>query len=211
MKIILLAKEPLPGKVKTRLCPPCSPEQAARLASAAIEDTVAAIEATGVDAVAAFDGNPSAYVPASFGGIEQRGKGLAERLASAFEDVGAPAVLVGMDTPQLSPALLVSAIERLETCDAVLGPTLDGGYWLIGFRRLDQRAFEGVPMSTERTYGSQLARLEQLGLSCAILPVLRDVDNFSDAAAVSRSIPNSRFARALGGLHSSAVFGAVLV
>ena len=129
--------------------------------------------------------------------IPQRGDGLDERLASAFEDVGGPALLVGMDTPQLRPALLRRALARLGESDAVLGPALDGGYWAVGLRKPQRELFSGVPMSTSHTFADQLERLRGHGLSVGLLPPLRDVDLIDDARAVAALAPRSRFASAL--------------
>jgi uncharacterized protein len=111
--------------------------------------------------------------------------------------VGGPAVLIGMDTPQLRPALLRRALTELERADAVLGPALDGGYWAIGLREPRRELFEGVPMSSADTCRAQLARLAEHGLSVTSLPRLRDVDLYDDARAVARLAPRSHFATAL--------------
>jgi rSAM/selenodomain-associated transferase 1 len=197
--LIVLAKAPVPGRVKTRLCPPCTPVHAAVLARAALLDTLSAAAATGPRRlVLAFDGAPAPWVPRNFAVVPQRGHGLDRRLAAAFEDVGGPALLVGMDTPQLTPALLQHAMTTLSRgCDAVLGPALDGGYWAIGLRRPDPRVFDGVPMSTASTAHLQLTRLHDLGLDVHPLPPRRDVDTYADAIAVASEAPASRFARAL--------------
>jgi rSAM/selenodomain-associated transferase 1 len=203
--VIVLAKAPVPGRVKTRLCPPCTPAQAARLAAAALEDTLAAVAALdGAAPVLVLDAAPDEpAVPVR--GVDgctvigQRGHGLDERLAAAFADVGGPALLLGMDTPQVTPALLASCTARLVEpgTDAVLGPAVDGGFWAIGLRAPSDAAFLGVPMSTDGTGAAQRDRLEALGLRVAALPVLRDVDTVADARAVAAEIPGSRFARAL--------------
>jgi uncharacterized protein len=196
--LIVIAKAPRAGRVKTRLCPPCTPGDAAALARAALEDTLAAVAATpAARRVVALDGPAGGWLPRGFELVVQRGEGLAERLANAFDDVGGPALLVGMDTPQLSPALLAHGLAALERADAVLGPALDGGYWAIGLRRPDARVFAGVPMSVASTGAVQRARLAALGLRTAPLPPLRDVDTIADARAVSASAPHTRFARAL--------------
>ena len=198
--LIVIAKTPEPGRSKTRLSPPLSLEGAARLAEAALADTLAAASACPVGRrVLALDGEPGAWVPPGFEVIPQRGAGLAERLASAFEDVGGPALLVGMDTPQLAPALLADALARLAhpDVDAVLGPALDGGYWAIGLEHADRRLFSGIPMSSERTFAAQVSRLRSAGLRVRLLAPLRDVDLIDDARAVARIAPRSRFARAL--------------
>ena len=120
-----------------------------------------------------------------------------ERLASVFEDVGGPALLVGMDTPQLTPALLEAGTTRLVDTDAVLGDALDGGYWAIGLRRPNASAFLGVPMSVPTTAIRTRERLRTLGLHVADLPRLRDVDTIDDAWAVAIEAPTSRFAATL--------------
>jgi uncharacterized protein len=196
--VVVLAKAPRAGAVKTRLCPPCTPHQAALLAEAALRDTLAAVAATPAGRrVVALDGPPGAWLPPGFDVLPQRGDGLAERLAAAFEDVAAPALLIGMDTPQVTPALLAAGIERLRRADAVFGPALDGGYWAIGLEAADERVFRGIPMSARDTGAIQLARLRALGLRVATLRPLTDVDTMADARAVAATAPWSRFARAL--------------
>jgi uncharacterized protein len=197
--LLVIAKEPVPGRVKTRLTPPCTPEQAAALARAAIEDTLAAALAVERQArrVLVLDGEPGDWIPAGFEVIAQRGDGLAERLAAAFDDAGAPAFLVGMDTPQITPELLEAGLDAVLAEDAVFGAALDGGYWGIGLRRADARAFDGVPMSSDNTGAVQRARLAILGLRTTILPPLRDIDTIEDARAVAREAPDGRFAAAL--------------
>lgn len=204
--IIVIAKAPRPGRSKTRLTPPCTPEQAARLAEAALADTLAAVSAVGdVRRVVALDGPAGAWLPAGFDIVPQRPGGLDARLAGAFDDVmpedegGGGCLLIGMDTPQVTSALLAAAVRTLtnEDVDAVLGPSLDGGFWSIGLRRADPAVFLGVPMSTEHTGRDQRRRLARLGLRTATLPTLRDVDEIADARAVATGIPRSRFARAL--------------
>jgi glycosyltransferase A (GT-A) superfamily protein (DUF2064 family) len=108
-------------------------------------------------------------------------------------------LLVGMDTPQLTRALLIDALERLAQpgVDAVLGPTTDGGYWTIGLREPDPEVFAGVRMSSAGTAAAQRARLNELGLRTVELGALRDVDTYEDAVAVATLAPWSRFAATL--------------
>ncbi len=198
--LVVIAKAPALGRSKTRLCPPCTPKQAADLAEAALRDTLAAVAATPCSRrVVALDGPAGAWLPAGFEVVSQRGAGLGRRLASAFEDVGGPAVVVAMDTPQVSPAMLTGALAALSDpgTDAVLGPTPDGGYWTIGLRRPDPDVFTGVPMSSPDTYAAQMERLRLLGLSTARLPSLIDVDSIDDARAVARRAPATLFAATL--------------
>jgi rSAM/selenodomain-associated transferase 1 len=207
--VIVLAKSPRPGRSKTRCTPPCTPEQAAALAAAALADTLDVVAGVpGVRRVLALDGPAGPWLPTGVEVVPQRGDGLDERLAAAFADVlGAPralgagrAVLVGMDTPQLRAASLVAALDALDDHDAVLGDALDGGYWSIGLRRADDEVFRGVPMSTSVTGAAQRARLAALGLRTATIAPLRDVDTFDDALAVAATTPGTRFARVVGSI-----------
>ena len=200
--LLVIAKAPVAGRVKTRLTPPCTPEQAAGLAAAALADTLAAVAAAGGAGrrrVLALDGEPGPWIPPQFEVIPQRGEGFAMRLAAAFADVGQPALLVGMDTPQLSADLLEAGLAALEGADvdAVFGPALDGGYWAIGLRAADERVFAGVPMSVDETGAAQRASLEALGLCVADLPPLSDVDTIEDARAVAAAAPGTAFATAM--------------
>jgi glycosyltransferase A (GT-A) superfamily protein (DUF2064 family) len=196
----VIAKAPVAGRAKTRLCPPLSPAQAAELAEAALCDTLEAVlRTTAARRALVLEGAPGDWLPVGIEVIPQRPVGFAERLAGAFEDVGEPAFLIGMDTPQVTPTLLDAALDALGVPEiaAALGPCEDGGYWGIGLRHADARVFAGVPMSTGRTGECQRLRLGELGLRTATLPSLRDVDRHADAVAVARQVPTSRFARAL--------------
>lgn len=200
--LLVIAKSPVPGAVKTRLSPPYSLEQAAELAAAALADTLAAVAATpAVARTIALAGPPLVDVPAGFALVAQRGDGLDERLAAAFDDAAAlapdvPILLVGMDTPQVTPVLLSLAAQRLlePGTDAVLGLAVDGGWWALGLRRPDPRALLGVAMSTDHTGMLQHQRLQQRGLSMAMLDVLDDVDTADDAVRVAAQAPHTRFA-----------------
>ena len=210
--VMVIAKAPEPGRVKTRLCPPCTPVQAAALAAASLEDTFAAVSAVpDVRRVLVLSGPAGSWIPAGFEVVPQRGGGLDERLASAFADVmdgaSGPAVLVGMDTPQLTAALLGTALDVLSApgTGAVLGPACDGGWWAVGLHRPEPMAFLGIPMSASVTCQAQRQRLEALGLRVARLPTLVDVDDIGTAAEVARLAPATRFAATLArmGLESA--------
>ncbi|MBB6474181.1 TIGR04282 family arsenosugar biosynthesis glycosyltransferase [Sphaerisporangium rubeum] len=201
-QIVVIAKEPVPGRVKTRLCPPFTPEQAAGLAAAALEDTLRTVADAGPrHRVLALRGVPGPWLPDGFDVIAQRGDGLDQRIAAAFTDAHerrpGPVVLIGMDTPQVTPALLRVACAALGRYDAVFGPAADGGWWLLGLRRPDPALLLGVPMSVPETGAAQLRRLRQAGLSVAAMPELRDVDTAADAARVAALAPGTRFAAAL--------------
>jgi rSAM/selenodomain-associated transferase 1 len=198
--LLVLAKQPIAGRAKTRLTPPCTPDQAAELAAAALRDTLDAAASVEVERrVLVFDGDPRAWCPDSFEVIAQRGEGLGERLQAAFDDVDQPALLIGMDTPQVTAAQLADALHALgdSSVDAILGPTADGGYWCVGFRDPVAGAFAGVPMSAADTYAEQCRRLGELGVRIGVQPLLRDVDTIDDALAVAAEAPHTRFARTL--------------
>ncbi len=200
MHVLVMAKAPEPGRVKTRLCPPCDPVEAAMLAEAALADTCEAVARSGAGRrVVALDGRPGDWLPPGFEVIAQRGRGLDERLANAWVDTGGPGVQIGMDTPQVTSAALDEALDLLQvpSTTALLGRALDGGWWAIGLDRADPRVFVGVPMSVPHTGSAQRRRLRALGHRVAELPPMRDVDRIDDAVAVSRVAPVSRFAAAL--------------
>jgi len=204
--LVVIAKAPVPGRVKTRLCPPCTPHQAARLARAALADTLSACDAaTGGRRVLALEGEPDGLLPPGWEVVAQRGEGLAERLASAFADVGGPVLLVGMDTPQVTADQLRAGLAALERAEAVFGPAHDGGFWAIGLREPDADVFAGVPMSRDDTGAAQRARLDALGLSTFDLPALLDVDDMTAARAVAAEAPGGRFAQALDAVEAALV------
>jgi rSAM/selenodomain-associated transferase 1 len=200
MQVLVIAKQPVAGRVKTRLCPPCTPQQAAAVADAALRDTLDAVSATPA-ARRTLVVHGCYAAPPGWLVAHQRGDGLGERLANAFADTavaGTASLLVGMDTPQLSPRLLARAAGALDTADAVLGPAEDGGWWLLALR--DPRhaaALAGVRMSTATTGADTVLALRRRGLTVAPAPVLRDVDTAPDAWAVAGANPDGRFAAAV--------------
>jgi len=203
VQLIVLAKTPVPGRVKTRLCPPCTPEQAAAVAAAALADTLDTVTLTAVAGrTLVVDGDHPA--PAGWSRVAQRGGPLGERLACAYADTAVPglsSLLIGMDTPQVTPALLEAAVRRLgeDETDAVLGGAEDGGWWALGLRDpAHAEVLRDVEMSTAVTGAATLSALESRGLRVAPLNVLRDVDSAADAHVVAAICPGgSRFARAV--------------
>ncbi|MEV6240507.1 DUF2064 domain-containing protein [Lentzea sp. NPDC051838] len=199
--LLIMAKSPVPGQVKTRLCPPLTAEEAADVAAASLLDTIsAALETPGAVPVVALAGivrrEDVRDALAECVVIPQRGWTFAERLVNAHADVarfGMPVLQIGMDTPQVTPSLLESCAEFEE---AALGFALDGGWWALGLRD-PQRAdvLSGVPMSQADT---GLRTMEALrGLKIRQLPILSDVDTMVDARAVAAQVPQSRFAATL--------------
>lgn len=199
--LLVMAKSPIPGQVKTRLCPPLTSEEAADVAAASLLDTLTAVlETPGAVPVVALAGvvrrEDVRDALAECVVIPQRGATFAERLAHAHADVARfrmPVLQIGMDTPQVTPSLLASCAEFEE---AALGFALDGGWWALGLR--DPRragVLRDVPMSRADTGARTLEALE--GLRVRSLPVLSDVDTVDDARTVAAQIPGSRFAAAL--------------
>lgn len=207
IQLVVLAKRPVPGRVKTRLTPPYQPSEAASLAAASLRDTLDAVAATPVAArVLAFDSAPGRWLRRGYTDLRQRGEGLDERLDAVFVDAYArrplPVLLVGMDTPQLDATLLADAARQLldGDADAVLGPASDGGFWTAGLRRPCAGAFSGVPMSVPTTYREQLRRLRSLGMRVRRLATHTDVDDAGTAHAVAAVAPDTWFARRLADL-----------
>lgn len=209
IQIAVIVKQPLPGRVKTRLCPPCTPRQAAAIATALMEDVMAAVRSTPARRrVLLLEGDPDSIDTHGFEIMNQRGSGLADRLANGFDDLRdscpAPAVIMSADTPAVGPPCFEGVASTLaEPGVATLGPCTDGGYWAIGLSaeprlELGHRAvFENVEMSTPTTFRQQLRQLEACRFAVRHMATLRDVDTFQDALEVSADLPRSRFARAV--------------
>ncbi|WP_407915163.1 DUF2064 domain-containing protein [Kitasatospora sp. NE20-6] len=211
--LLVIAKEPVPGRVKTRLTPPFTPDQAAALAADALVDTLCTLSAVPAGRrLLVLDGSPGPWLPPGWEVVPQAAGGLDERLAAAFAHAGpqAPAVLVGMDTPQLTARTLAEplAAARRPGVDAWYGPAADGGFWALGLARptpeLARRLLVGVPMSAPHTGSVLELRLAAAGLAVARLPVLRDVDTAADACAVAALAPHGRFAARLRSLRAPA-------
>ena len=194
--VLVIAKEPVPGKVKTRLTPPYSPREAAELAEAALADTLRTVARLPVRRrVLVLSGHAGLWLPGGFEVVPQADGGLDERIAAAFALCDGPALLVGMDTPQLSERLLapVTGGAGWQDCDAWFGPAADGGFWALGMARPRPELVRGVPMSACDTGAAQRRRLVDAGLAVRDLPVLRDVDTADDAARVA-ALSTGRFA-----------------
>ncbi|MFD8685841.1 DUF2064 domain-containing protein [Streptomyces sp. NPDC059651] len=206
--LLVIAKEPLPGRVKTRLTPPFSPVEAARLAEASLCDTLRTVR--GLPAArrtVVLDGAPGAWLPPGIEVVEQGAGGLDERLAAAFGACTGPTLLIGMDTPQITAAHLAPALApgAWDGCDAWFGPAEDGGFWALGLAEPDPALLRGVPMSVPETGAVQRRRLVDAGLTVRDLPRLRDVDTAADAACVAALAPHGLFAAELARLTREAV------
>jgi len=212
--LLVLAKAPVPGEVKTRLCPPATSAQAARIAAAAFLDTLDAVLAVpDVIPVVALTGDLARAVDATALStrlhavtvLAQRGRTLGQRIAAAYADTAAvvgrwPVLQIGMDTPQIDATLLSKCLDLLdgEGVDAALGPATDGGWWVLGVRRPElAELIADIPTSRPDTGARTMAALRASGCQVVELPELPDVDTWEDAAAVVAEVPDGRFAAAV--------------
>ena len=206
-QVLVITKAPVPGRSKTRLTPPCSPDQAAGIAAAAVGDTLDAVRATPVAGrVVALDGSPGPLDLDGFAVLPQVEGDLGARLSAAFADAMAegpvPTLLIGMDTPQVTADLLLRCTALLESAGpgtAVLGTAPDGGWWALGLHSAEPAAvLVSVPMSREDTAVLTRQALEATGLTVLDLPQLTDIDHFPDALAVAgECAATSRTSRAV--------------
>ena len=191
--VAIVAKAPRAGDVKTRLCPPLSHVEAAALSEAFLQDTVDLVRGCG-GARGAFVFTPADREPyfaglaSEFLRVAQQGPDLGARLQHAFAALfatGATAVIaLGADTPTLPSAAIAEALRRLadERVDVVLGPTDDGGYYLIGLRRSQPALFDGIAWSTPVVREQTMAAARAAGLTVSLLPAWFDVDTAAELA-----------------------------
>lgn len=201
--LLVIAKDPVAARVKTRLTPPYTPQEAALLAEAALADTLhMALAAPASRRVLVLDGAPGPWLPRGIEVVPQAPGTLDERLAAAFALCDGPAVLVGMDTPQVAARHLQDALDpaNWDAKTAWFGPATDGGFWCLGLSDPDPALLLGVPMSVPETGAVQRQRLVTAGLTVRDLPELRDVDTADDAKLVAALAPGSRFAAVMADL-----------
>jgi len=189
--LIIFAKAPIPGEVKTRLCPPLDHDEAASLHGTLVLDAVE--RAKGLPGASLYvAGTPDLAHPffkvmeGRYGAklLPQRGPDLGSRMKWAMQDAfeqGAQEVLLtGTDLPTLPRAHLVEALTLVKRHDVVLGPTADGGYYLIGLRKMVPALFDGIAWSTASAFAETKKKIEQAGLSLGLLPECRDLDTLED-------------------------------
>lgn len=189
--IMVFVKAPVPGKVKTRLCPPLSPTQAATLYAAFVKDTLAAARSAARSHAEVFYDSSAEFPdlrwldhasPLLF--FPQQGDDLGTRLDQAFRSAFSrgvqKAVTIGSDTPHIEPTAIEGAFSLLDQADVVLGPAADGGYYLIGLKEPHDCLFQGISWSTADVLRQTLDRAKQRGLKTATLPISFDVDTISD-------------------------------
>jgi rSAM/selenodomain-associated transferase 1 len=209
--VLVVAKAPVLGEVKTRLAAAVGDRAAADIAAAALLDTLAAVAAAPVagrvvaltgDLDRASSGAEIRDRLGEFTVIEQRGTDFAERLANAHADAASegdrPVLQIGMDTPQVTADLIVECADNLLCGDAALGLARDGGWWVLGVTKPAMaECLREVPMSRPDTGAVTLAALRDTGITVRLVAELADVDTVEDVEAVRRiCAPGSRFARA---------------
>jgi uncharacterized protein len=214
-QLLVITKAPVPGRSKTRLSPPCTPDQAAAVAAAAVGDTLDVVRATPVQRrVVALDGEPLDLDLSGCVVVPQVDGDLGTRLAHAFADAMTPpdgelpTLLIGMDTPQVTPELLTDALDRRVAAGpgtAVLGTAPDGGWWALGLHSASAAlVLPDVPMSREDTAELTREALEDAGLIVLDLPSLTDIDHFPDAVSVAALCPpGSRTRRVVDGVRAA--------
>jgi len=197
--VVVFAKAPMEGEVKTRLCPPLTPDEAASLHGSLVMDLLEKCQAVkGCDRILAA--SPTSQHP-FFKAMEARfkvklweqtGETLGARMAKTFQEGLVSAyqalVIVGTDIPELAPRMVTQAITALRDHDVVLGPTFDGGYYLVGLRKYVPEIFLDIPWSTDQVCELTEQHIQRLGLSMARLPTLRDIDTIEDLQAMIRDL-----------------------
>lgn len=213
--MLLVAKAPVPGEVKTRLAATVGDDRAARIAAACLLDTIAACTdvagparcrlALSGDLRAAVRGEEIRRALCGWTVVPQASGSLGERLAAAHRGVPGQVVQVGMDTPQVTPELLLAAAAPLAEHEAVLGPADDGGWWVLALRAGHlAEPLGSVPMSRATTHDDTRRALLARGLSVGTAPVLRDVDVIDDVDVVVAQAPDGRFAQTVRSLRGAA-------
>jgi hypothetical protein len=201
--LAVMAKAPRAGKVKTRLQPPLSAEEAAALNVRFLRDTAENIAAVasegGAQGLICYTpvGDEEAFddlLPDGFALIAQRGDGFGERLLHAAEDIlscGFGAVcLIDSDSPTLPSAALREAVRELSRPGerVVIGPSQDGGYYLIGLKRAESKLFERIAWSTQNVYAETVQRVREAGIELVELPKWYDVDDAATLTTLEREL-----------------------
>ncbi len=189
--LLVFVKDPVPGTVKTRLCPEFSPGQAAALCKAMAEDLLAAhAECEAHDTIVCFSPPESldrmkAWLGEEAALVCQQGDDLGARMRNAlkraFDGEYEQAVMVGSDCPFIGEADIESAFEALDSVDLVIGPSEDGGYYLLGSSSFQAAPFEGINWGSETVLRETMERIEHARLSCRLLGMKYDIDSWVDA------------------------------
>ena len=190
--LVIVAKEPLPGKVKTRLFPKFSPAIAAELYRCFLYDRIQEVSTlNGVARAIAYTPEDAreTFTTLALDGFElfaQRGKHLGERLHNIFLEKLSQRYkavsIVDSDSPDLPKSLMQESFELLlsKQADIVFGPCYDGGYYLVGMRKPYPELFRNIPWSTENVLSVTLEKARKMGLNVKLLSTWNDLDTFED-------------------------------
>ncbi len=193
----IFAKQPVAGRVKTRLCPPLSPQQAARLYCTCLQETVAAMAKAPAERVLFFAGERT-YFAETFPGLRlipqsdgDLGRRLDRAFAQLFEEGCQAAALIGSDSPDLPIPLVANAFAVLNKVDLAVAPARDGGYVLIGQSNHSPELFRDMPWSSADLWPATRQRAEQLSLSCRELDTWEDLDDLASLQHLCQRCPAS--------------------
>lgn len=196
--IVVFARAPRLGQVKTRLASEIGPERALEIYRSMTEHVLAVVHPVGARIIVAHapaDAGPEmrAWLGANVTYEPQADGDLGERMASVFErriaDRADRVVIVGSDCPTVTVETITSALDALDGADVVFGPALDGGYYLVAARRLHPALFRDVPWSSARTLDVSLIRAREAGQRVALLTPMRDIDTADDWRAYGERLP----------------------
>ncbi len=199
--VIIMAKYPQAGKVKTRLHPFLTFDQCAGIAAAFLQDTINKVNLVCSNPILAYSPPEKTdalkkLLPSQSICIEQTGRDLGERMFNAFKFAFdgnlVSVVMIGTDSPTFPPDFITQAFENLMDSDVVLGETEDGGFYLIGLRVLSKAIFENVNWSSTETFRQTTQNIENVGLKCSFLPVWFDVDFPADLKRLRKELEENQ-------------------
>ncbi len=196
----VIAKQPVVGQVKTRLVPPLSPSQAALLSEAMLRDTLNNVSTlrdiniavsfspgTAADYFSSITSNKTLLIPDDF---ENLGDCLPNTIHQLLALNYRKVILLNSDSPTLPLAYISQAFSELDSADIILGPSEDGGYYLIGMKRLITDVFHGIPWSTKDVLESTVEKASRLGLKVSFTPLWYDIDSIDDLIQLRNEISN---------------------
>jgi rSAM/selenodomain-associated transferase 1 len=191
VRIIVFGKEPRPGRVKTRLAKTIGDREACAVYEKLLARTLGEALGTGLPVHLALADSPSpGWVPPVTVPVETQTSGdLGQRMASAFDEAfhaeADRVVLVGSDAPGCHRGIFLEALQRLDAAPVVLGPSEDGGYYLVGQQSPGVDLFRGIPWSSQETYRCTVNRLHELDIPFEETPMLTDLDTLDDLRRMS--------------------------
>ncbi len=199
--VLVICKAPRKGHVKTRLAATVGDDAAYHMYAAMMAHVFSELARTNVEVLPVVDGPRELVQAGTIQPLVQRGDDLGERIINALVDAPASerVLVIGTDMPFIDADLIASAESALDVADVVIGPCVDGGYYLIGMRRVHEELFEGIPWSTADVLASTIGRCAELGLTPHLLPLLRDVDTLDDLLALQA--PSQNHAEVVERLH----------